>query len=177
MSKINVFLDLDGCVVDFPKKLKELFGTSNYDELRATIGNDVLWSELGKLDHLFLNLEPMDNYKTLFNYIKSLEQTKVINRLEILTSLPYSTNKLTTSKEDKIKWVRKYLDPDIIVNTVVGGHKKAKYVKDKNDILIDDLPKNIEAWEKAGGTGILFVSNGDAMAQLDKVIWDLDLNK
>lgn len=170
MSKINVFLDLDGVMVDFPKKLRELFGTSNYDELRATIGNDALWSELGNVDHLFLNLEPMDNYKTLFNYIKSFHQTNIIDRFEILTSLPYSTDKLVTSKEDKIKWVCKHLDPDIIVNTVIGGSEKAKYVNGKNDILIDDLPRNIQAWEKAGGTGILFVSNGDAMAQLDGFI-------
>ena len=170
MSKINVFLDLDGVVCDFPKKLKELFGTSNYDELRTTIGNDELWSGLGKVDHLFLNLEPMDNYKTLSNYLKSFYDTKVIDRFEILTSLPYSTDKLTTSKQDKIDWVRKYLDSDIPVNTVVGGLKKAKYVKNKNDILIDDLSKNIEAWENAGGTGILFTSNSDAIVQFDRLL-------
>lgn len=170
MNKINVFLDLDGVMCDFPKLLVQLFGTSSYDDVRANIGNDKLWSELGKVDHVFLNLEPMDNCKTLFNYIKSFQQTNIINRFEILTSLPYSTDKLVTSKDDKIAWVRKHLDQYIPVNTVVGGREKAKFVYDENDILIDDLPHNIEAWNQAGGTGILFTSNADAMAQLDRVI-------
>lgn len=173
-NKINVMLDLDGVMVDFPKFIEQKYGTSDYDKIRDMIGAGQLWKQLGQVDHLFLNLDPMPGYKTLFNYIYTLHKTGAVDRYEILTSLPYSTDKLVTSKQDKITWVRKYLDKDIPVNTVVGGAKKAQYVKSKNDILIDDMKRNIDEWNKAGGTGILFTSNGQAIAELGKI---LDSNK
>ena len=161
---INVYLDLDGVMVDFNAKIVEMFGKS-YEDL----DRNELWSKLGTVDHLYLNLDPMPNYLTLFNYLKAKQDKGLIN-LEILTSLPYSTNKLVTSKEDKIAWVKKYLDPAIKVNAVVGGVKKAKYVKNSTDILIDDTDKNITAWNNAGGRGILFKNNADTISTIDKLL-------
>ena len=161
---IDVYLDLDGVMVNLDAKIQELFG-KNYKELASS----ELWGELGKIDHLFLNLDPMPNYLTLFNYLKTKEQAGLI-KLEILTSLPYSTNKLVSAKDDKIAWVREHLDKDIKVNTVVGGAKKARYVNSPKDILIDDMERNIDAWNQAGGRGILFKNNADTMATLDTML-------
>lgn len=169
MEKINVFLDLDGVMCDFDGKLHEVFG-KKYDEIKHEMHVNDIWDKLGDVDHLFLHLKPLPHSKTLFNYLKSLHDKGEINRFEILTSLPYSTNKLVTSKQDKIDWVREHLDKDIIVNTVVGGEKKAKFVTGPNDILIDDLERNIQAWEKAGGTGIHFNTNGKAITRLDQIL-------
>ena len=149
---INVMLDLDGVMVNLDKKIQEVFGTDY-----KNVPSNVLWNTLGEIDNLFLNLEPMPSYLTLFNYLQQLHNTGVI-KLEILTSLPYSTKKLVTSKQDKTEWVRQYLDKNIKVNTVVGGAKKAKFVTQPTDILIDDLERNITAWQNAGGVGILHKS-------------------
>jgi hypothetical protein len=157
---INVYLDLDGVMVNLDKKIQEVFGTEY-----KNISPNILWDTLGDIPNLFLNLEPMPNYLTLFNFLKQLESNGTIH-LEILTSLPYSTKKLVTSKQDKTAWVREYLDKDIVVNTVVGGAKKAKFVKHPTDILIDDLERNIIAWQTAGGIGILHKSNGYTIAGL-----------
>lgn len=161
---INVYLDLDGVMVNLEQKIKEVFG-KKYHEVPA----DELWGKLGDIPHLFLNLEPMLHYKTLFNYLKQLEDSGKI-KLEILTSLPYSTNKLVTSKQDKTDWVRKYLDSNIKVNTVVGGAKKAKFVKQSTDVLIDDTQRNITAWNDAGGVGIFFKNNADVIATMNNLI-------
>ena len=112
----------------------------------------------------------MNNYRTLFNYLDALYLSRRVDQFEILTSLPHPTDKLHTAREDKIDWVRKYLSPYIPVNTVVGGTEKAKYVRSRNDILIDDLERNISAWNKAGGTGIHFTNNAESIAQLDKFL-------
>ncbi len=162
---VNFFLDMDGVLVDLDRKIQEIFGT-DYNKID---NKNYLWDKLGDIDHLFLNLEPMPHYRTLFNYLKSLEQIGSIH-LEILTSLPYSTNKLVTAKQDKIDWVRKYLDPDIVVNTVVGGAKKRNFVKHPTDILLDDMPRNIDAWNDAGGTGILFKNNADAISRIGRIL-------
>lgn len=162
---VNVFCDLDGVLVNLDQKIREVFGT-DYNKISD---KNYLWNVLGDIEHLFLRLEPMPYYKTLFSYLQSLERIGTIH-LEILTSLPYSTNKLVTAREDKIAWVRKYLDPDIPVNTVVGGAKKAKYVTGKDSILIDDMPRNIEAWNTAGGTGILYLNNADTIIKLDNIL-------
>lgn len=165
---VTVMLDLDGVMVDLDKFIHEIFNRDYKDSVKD-IGADVLWGKLGEIPHMFLNLDPMPNYKTLYNYLKSLEKANVIH-LEILTSLPYSTNKLVTARQDKIDWVKQYLDKDIVVNTVVGGAKKAKFVKTPTDILIDDMQKNIDAWNAAGARGILFVNNSDTIAQLDRLL-------
>ena len=163
---INVMLDLDGVMVNLDKKIQEVFGTDY-----KNVPSNVLWNTLGEIDNLFLNLEPMPSYLTLFNYLQQLHNTGVI-KLEILTSLPYSTKKLVTSKQDKTEWVRQYLDKNIKVNTVVGGAKKAKFVTQPTDILIDDLERNITAWQNAGGVGILHKSVAYTMAAIGQVVGD-----
>lgn len=160
---INVYCDLDGVMVNLDKKIQEIFGTAY-----KNIPSNVLWNTLGDIPDLFLNLEPMTNYLTLFTVLKTLENNGIIH-LEILTSLPYSTKKLVTSKQDKIAWVRKYLDKNIKINTVVGGAKKTKFVKYPTDILIDDLERNITAWENAGGIGILHKSIAHTIAAIGKM--------
>jgi hypothetical protein len=162
---VNFMLDLDGVICDLDRKIQEVFG-NDYNKIDD---KNYLWNKLSEIDHLFLNLEPMPYYRTLFNYLKSLERIGSIH-LEILTSLPYSTGKLVSAREDKIAWVRKYLDPDIIVNTVVGGAKKAQYVKHPTDILLDDMPRNIDAWINAGGTGILYKNNADAISKIGNIL-------
>ena len=39
----------------------------------------------------------------------------------------------------------------------------------KNNVLIDDRPKNIEAWEAAGGIGIIHTSAKNTIEQLKKL--------
>jgi 5'(3')-deoxyribonucleotidase len=165
---INVYLDLDGVMANFDGGVDALFNQPT-KEFFAELGAFKAWAKLAEVDHLFLNLDPLPNYKTLFSHLKRLHDDGTIN-LEILTSLPIPSGKLVTAKADKIAWVKKYLDKDIKVNTVIGGAKKAKYIKSPTDVLIDDLPRNITAWKDAGGTGILFKNNAETVIQLSKII-------
>lgn len=143
----QIYIDLDGVLADFDKKAKEILG-DDYKNLSA----NEFWDGVGKVDNLFLNLEPLDNYKTLLNY---LESTHI--PLAILTAVPYSTGKLSTCREDKVAWVRKYVSETIPVYTVVGGAKKAKYAT-QNSLLIDDMERNTNAFTNAGGNAILHTS-------------------
>ena len=49
---------------------------------------------------------------------------------------------------------------------IVFREEKKNYVTGPGCILIDDLEKNIREWNVAGGTGILFTSAEDVLAQI-----------
>ena len=47
---------------------------------------------------------------------------------------------------------------------LTAGEDKPDYCTGKDCILIDDLEKNIEAWEECGGTGILFTNAAEVLS-------------
>lgn len=49
---------------------------------------------------------------------------------------------------------------------IVYREQKPEYCTGKDCILIDDLEKNIEAWESYGGTGILHKRAEETIARL-----------
>ena len=73
-----------------------------------------------------------------------------------------------TAGEDKIRWVRRMLSKDVVVN-IVYRHQKPEYCSGTDCILIDDLDQNILAWEEIGGTGILHTSVQETFAALEKL--------
>lgn len=73
-------------------------------------------------------------------------------------------------KEEKIKWLKKYLPFATkynVIFTKVGDNKGREVEKrlgskiDPYFILIDDYSKNIYDWENAGGTSLKFVNGGN----------------
>ena len=69
---------------------------------------------------------------------------------------------------DKNQWIDRYVDPSVVVNCTFTGSQKAAYAMDGN-VLIDDRPKNIEAWEDAGGIGILHTSAKETINKLKEL--------
>lgn len=151
----KIWLDLDGCFANMAQKLIEVFGP-NYKELSA----NALWRRLQEEDHLFLHLNEIEDAQSLLSSIIKIAD-EYNCELEFLTALPYSTGNLSTSRDDKILWVKRHLSTTIPVSTIVGGTNKYKFAN-AEDILIDDYQKNLGPWETAGGIGILHESNNTA---------------
>ena len=161
---INVYLDLDGVVADFDGRVKELFGKS-----MSEFPSSEIWGKIGQVEHFYLSLDPLPKYKTLFDHLMNLHEAGTIH-LEVLTSLPLPTNNLITAADDKIAWSASYLCPSIKVNTVIGGQFKAKFVKQPNDVLIDDTLRNIVEWRKSNGVGIHHISNAETIIELSTLL-------
>ncbi len=70
--------------------------------------------------------------------------------------------------DDKRRWVKRLLAPEVIINIVLRK-EKPYYCTGPDCILIDDYEKNIREWEAIGGTGILFNSAEDAENRLKEL--------
>ena len=154
-----IYIDCDGVLADFNKKLLELTGTG-YN------GKDT-WKVLEKYPRLFYNLEVMQWAKEAVNY---LIDSYGYSNVQVLTALPLLTEQLVTSHKDKVQWVHENINPLIQVNAVQNWRYK-KYFAGNGDILVDDSERNILEWEDAGGTGILHSNWEDTMKELDKVLY------
>ena len=69
---------------------------------------------------------------------------------------------------DKVEWIKKYVDPSVVVNCTFTGSQKAAYAMKKN-VLIDDRQKNIDHWVENGGIGIVHTSAENTINELKKL--------
>ena len=92
----------------------------------------------------------------LWNYIEKFNPT-------ILTTPARS---MKHCKDDKAKWVAKYLGKDIEVKF---SSEKEKYAHPKA-ILIDDMDYNIIPWKEAGGISIKHISANNSISELREVL-------
>ena len=69
---------------------------------------------------------------------------------------------------DKNEWIKRYVDPGVVVTCTMSGSQKAAFAYE-GSVLIDDRKKNIDAWESAGGIGILHTSAKETIETLKEL--------
>ena len=84
---------------------------------------------------------------------------------QILSAVPKPERNIPTAGDDKRRWVKRLLSPEVTVNIVLRK-EKLDFCTGPDCILIDDYDKNIAEWTLKGGTGILFTSVESAEKQL-----------
>lgn len=137
----KLFLDLDGVLADFDAHFPATFGLDH-----RGLADDAMWERINAHPNYFLDMPPCDGALDFWRSVRDLDPI-------ILTSCP-RTNYAHVARQKRL-WVREHLSGEILVLPVLGGHNKPLFMHSPGDILIDDFAKNIEAWEKAGGFGIL----------------------
>ena len=153
----KIYFDMDGVLVNFNGGVEELCGVipeSQGTQHRSRSKEDEMWTKIASVPHFYSKLKPIDDSFKLISFARELVGYE---NVEILTGIPKPNRKVAFASEDKIKWIKEYIDENIIVNTCLRA-EKSKFAKNSAYILIDDHPGNIKAWNKAGGTGILFKS-------------------
>lgn len=153
----KIYLDLDGVFADFWGRVCEIFG-------KEPENSKMIWDELKKVPHLFLNLNPLHYSTVMFKKIYS----RYGDRCEILTSVPRPEGLLVTAVDDKREWVRRYLSDKITVNIVSHHSEKKNFCLGKDYVLIDDYDKNVNEWRDKGGIAILHENWGDTYLDLIK---------
>ena len=161
----KVFFDMDGVLADFDRGVRELCNmepTPQGDDWRPGM-DDPMWVKIREVDHYYDKLELMPGAEKMFRILYD----KYRDKCEILTGIPKPKRGILTAGEDKTNWVHRLLSKDIVVN-IVFREQKPDYCTGKDCILIDDLEKNIEAWEECGGTGILFTDADSVLKRINE---------
>lgn len=92
------------------------------------------------------------------------ENVRLVRNLIARGSLVYILTKAANDegRQGKIDWLARYI-PELSLDNficIVGSGRKVDYIHEAG-ILVDDDPKNIRQWEKAGFTGYLVKEKGE----------------
>lgn len=160
-EKYKVYVDLDGVVADFDARLREItdgkYGEPDFPKSQC-------WKAVKQYDAnvapFFATLPKTPGADELVGFITT--NFKHVTFLTATGSTPKDV------ADQKRAWGAKNY-PGIDVITVGTSPHKAVYAN-PNAILVDDREKSIDPWRRAGGFGILFRNNAQAISELKKVL-------
>lgn len=162
-----VYVDLDGVLVDLNKGFSELTG-SFVEEFIQKNGDAAFWDLLEKQgDKWWTTLPFTQDGKELWTFVRNnFKNVKILS-----SSGSFDTLSNRYARLGKYEWVLAnlfdiYKEDIIIVN---GSSKKAVYAR-PGDILIDDLLKNIQRWNKNKGIGLWHHRTVDTIKALQSYI-------
>lgn len=159
----KIYFDMDGVLADFNRGVKELCGIEPLDQANKTEkDDDIMWEAIKNVEHFYDKLELMPGALEMFKQLGEMYD------VEILSGIPKPRRGILNAGEDKTAWVHRLLSQDLTVNIVYREEKK-NYATGPDCILIDDLKKNIDEWNACGGTGILFTSAADTLAEINRL--------
>ena len=160
----RIYVDMDGVLNDFEGECAKHLGPKWKEWPPGKF-----WAILSKRPvHFFLQSQPLSDANELISYLQYQESHHGIE-FSILGALPRSTGVLATCEEDKRDWLMKHFSITK-ADFIIGGKNKAKFAKNKHDILIDDTEKNIKAWREAGGTGVLHTDAHHTIYELEQLL-------
>ena len=146
MNIEKIYFDMDGVLADFDRGVSEMFHTT-------TEQDDEMWAAIRQVPHFYDRLKPMPGALELFQTVFETYG----DRCAILTGIPKEKRGIPAAGADKIAWSHRVLSPAVAVHIVYAEEKK-NFCRGPECVLIDDLEKNINAWEESGGTGVLHKS-------------------
>lgn len=149
-----IYCDLDGVLADFNKAFQRLTG-----KLPHEVERKELWTTINNTPLYWYQLDKMPDADVLLSFLNK-------SPYQILTGLPASG--YDKAEVEKRAWVKDKIDENLHVICCLSKDKPV-YCQ-KGDILIDDYPSNIRAWEKAGGIGILHTDAQSTIQQLQTIL-------
>ena len=154
----TIYCDMDGVLCDFDQGYEKLTGEST-DEANAK-GKSYFWKlfreSVGENEKDFwANLPWQPGGEELWNYIKS-SSPNILSAPAVDFNLPQDQQlnpEFNQAIQGKKEWINKNLY-NVNEEIFVPASQKVDSVA-PNHILIDDMKKNTDAWEAAGGIAIL----------------------
>ena len=152
----EIYSDMDGVLTDFDAHFMEASDGMLPSEYQKIHGVNGFWSLIDEGGEAYwVEMPWMPDGKTYWDYIKDYNP--------ILLSSP---SRSSSSRIGKRVWVKNNLPG---TKLILSQSKDKQNYAQKNRILIDDRPSNIEQWRSQGGIGILHTSAADTIQQLKKL--------
>lgn len=150
-----LYVDMDGVLTDFDRQLSDILGYPTKGTETSGKNSAKVWKKIEDAGVKYWSEMPwMPEGRRLWDHIKKYGPT-------ILTA--------PARHEDCKVGKRKWIQDNIPGTPYIMETKKYLYA-DPNSILIDDREKNINAWEKAGGVGILHKNTEDTITLLEEIM-------
>ena len=140
-TKKQLFLDLDGVFANFEQHYLDIFG-----HIHNSISDWKMWRNVNSNENWWTTMLKFEYFDDMWNELKIYNPT-------IITGCP-KTNYEEASIGKKI-WAKEHFDENVPVITCLSKDKPL-FMKNKGDILIDDMEKNCKRWNEAGGVAIQF---------------------
>lgn len=163
--QIQMYVDMDGVLVNLDKGFKEVSGGLLPKEYEDKNGKNTFWKVVNKYPNFWLDLEPMADATVLWDFIRDNFKTPV--------PVILSAGQGTRIAEQKTSWIRKHIDPSVRVIIASSGVKKPNYIlqdptKRITHLLLDDTQKNIDVWDnpELHRVAILHKNAADSIRQL-----------
>ena len=141
--KVQIYCDMDGVLADMEKGFAELSGGLSPEEYEAKNGKSSFWRLIGKKPNFWLELEKMPDADVLWEFISKNFKDPV----PVILTAGVGTN----IAQQKTQWAHKNFDPNVKVILAPAGRRKPEYTLNipgrVTHVLVDDTPKNIEAWK------------------------------
>jgi len=167
--KPEVYVDMDGVLVDFFSEWAKMNGVDNWREIEPKMKSQGKTLEdaldlIRQSKDFWINLKPSSGINELLDGIK-----KHVGSYTVLSS-PLSND--PTSEPQKREWVKNNLGA-FPPKKVIIFKNKAKYATQADgtpNILIDDYSNQINPWKSAGGIGIKHSNSkvSNSIAQLEQ---------
>jgi len=155
-----VYLDMDGVIADFFGAIEERHGVDHWKEV--DIEKSVV--DLAEASDDFFNTLPkFSTTDELVNFVRKNRDVEYG-----ICSTPLRGDR-KNSAHWKTVWLERHgLLPEKAENIVYTNRKEKWAVNEDGspNILIDDKPKNIRAWEENGGIGIVYQANENSLESL-----------
>lgn len=155
---VQMYIDMDGVLADMDARFEELSGGYHPNNLKNKFGGDErrarkeFWKIIATDPNFWLSLKVLPDAKQLWDFVKANFKDPVP---VILTA-----GQGASVVSQKTAWAHKYIDPTAKVIVASGGAKKPEYIieypgdAEALHILVDDTPRNIDAWNISGETHI-----------------------
>ena len=158
--RYQLFLDLDGVLVDFDAGITSILGRPPDGGARGKpIPPGVMWSSVARADSFYEHLNWMPDGRQLWEFAQGLNPI-------ILSGLPRGN----WAAPQKRAWCARELGPHVFVELCMSRDKperaQALTPEGVRPVLVDDRESLSEPFERAGGVFVLHRSAAESITRL-----------